>query len=336
MGCAVNQCFSTSPVAVVATTAVTITEDWGVRTCVTTASEVDIPTAPTQAVTANTDVDQPVVKYFPSGVSKVSVATNSTSGDDNQTGLSTGALGGMIAGALTLLILSIVLALLIIRHLNRVAASVGASRRSNLSRRRPLTRKLLSTDSEIDSLSADPLLMSSGKSCPKQTTATIPDHHSDYASPDLSILSDTTPLTILAGGYRKISPGSSSQEAQSATTPPNTGYFEPLPHRSSLQSGITETTTGAAAAKRESAGSQGTSYSYVRHWNNTSSEPASKSAVTLASATSELEARIYVPELAESNTAMMTRDERRRASSNAGNVPELVKREAQRRKGAVA
>lgn len=301
MGCAVNQCYSTEGTTITTDMTVTTTKDGDTRTYTTKRTTVQEPDVPTELPTVNVDEDgeQQVLKYFPSSVPK---ETEMASNDDNEGGgggLSTAQLAGIVTGAVAFLILVIVAAFIVIRHLNKVVAAVGDSKQSSSSATRPPMKQFKPTDSEIDALSVDPLMMTPQPRNPRK------DPTSDVVSS-----TDETPSSF-AGAYQPVS-AVNSRHASWDDNGHIGSYFDAISGRNrrfSMQSG------GAPSSQnRVSADSQGT-YMHVRHWSDASdgSNDARHPPNTLVT---ELEARSVIPELPGSPTTVgsPTEDQRRRSS----------------------
>lgn len=299
---------------------ITTTED-GERVTVTTkstsVSEPDIPTKLPE-VDAGDEDEQFLLKYFPSASAK-ETASSSSDDDDNGGGggLSTGELAGIVTGAVAFLILVIVAAFIIIRHLNKVVAAVSNSNQSGTSssRTRPVMKQFKPTDSEIDVLSVDPLMMSPRPSAVRMGSSTL-----DGASS-----SDVTPSSF-AGAYQAVST-IQSRHASWDSAGNVSSYFDTIPGRQPRYS-VQSTVQNPSTLNRVSNDSSGT-YMHVRHWSNASEEshegnnnsnpsvnnPGATAPPTLLT---ELEAKSVVPELpgspTETNVGSPTEDYRRRSS----------------------
>ncbi|KAF7558460.1 hypothetical protein G7046_g5700 [Stylonectria norvegica] len=285
---------------------ITTTQDGSRTTYTTTAATVKTPDAPTSlpSVDAGDGGDQAILKYFPSAVPKVT-PTSSASSDSNGHGggLSKGALAGIIAGAVAFLIIVLVTAFIIIRHLNKIVAAVSNSKESDSSRARPQMKEFKPTDSEVDALSVDPLIVSPRPAHPRtNSTVTSP---FGLGSPEYSS-NEPTPSGA-SRGYERVS-GSGMESPRNQDD-----YFNSslgIPHRFSQYSTTTVPTTN-----RMSQDSHG-SYSQVPVASGSSDEygPASGWNHTPLG---ELEANPYVPELSNpSSTAGTPGDERRRSTGS--------------------
>ena len=316
MGCAINQCYSTESQTITTDITVTTTED-GERTTyttrTTTVKEPDVPTELPE-VDVDDDEEQRVLKYFPSAVPKES-PTSDTDGDDDGGGLSNGQLAGIVTGAVAFLIIVIVAAFIIIRHLNKVVAAVSDSRQSGTSSRvRPAMKEFKPTDSEIDVLSVDPLIMSPRPSNPRTNS-----------TPGAASSTDLTPSSF-AGAYQAVSiAANSTSRHQSWESGGNMGsYFDYVPGRNarySLQSG---------GGNRVSSDSNGT-YQHVRQWSNTSDGSNDFGEVPGAgrNLAQELEANTVGPELpgsATSTGSLSDEEEHRRRSSGSVSMSSVLAR----------
>lgn len=282
------------------------TEDGDARTYTTKVTTVTTPEAPTTMPDPDGDTDQALLKFFPSAVPKVS-PTSTPDNDDGGGGLSTGQLGGIIAGAVAFLIIILVGAYIIIRHLNQVVAAVSTTKQSSTDASRPPMRHKL-TDSEIDALSVDPLMMSPRPSVRPRRHASTPDYQFSQASLDLS-MGEQTP-TSFGGAYQIVSPGSDGRHPSVDGPGGMVSYFDTLPARPARFS----QQSGATTVKRTSKDSQGT-YAPVRHGRHysnasegsTDNEAGGEGRIQTPM---ELEATPFVPELMGSPT-----DEGRRSFS---------------------
>ncbi|KAM0548145.1 hypothetical protein ACHAPJ_010066 [Fusarium lateritium] len=336
MACGVNQCYSSDPVTVTTTMMVTTTIRGERTTYRTTAITVETPTAPTAlpTVDAGDDKDQAVLKYFPSTIPKVSATSSSDEDNNDKGGLSTGALAGIIAGSVAFLIIVLVAAFIIIRHLNKVVAAVGTTKTSDRSngsnaQSRP-TREFKTADSEVDELSADPLIHPS----------MIPPRPAN-PGPDSAA---TSPFGLASGdpSSNEPTPGANGYHAVtgSATTSRHTSfdamgnrddYFSSLANGDQQRSSQISRFTGSTR-NRSSTDSYGT-YTHVRNYSNASENSDGTPGVMASSQPpGELEAIPYVPELPSSpSSVVFPRDERRRSSSSAASVvsrPPVIQRQS--------
>ncbi|WZH39274.1 uncharacterized protein QYS62_000183 [Fusarium acuminatum] len=272
-------------------------------------------------VDAGESNDQAVLKYFPSTIPKVSPTMSADEGDDNKGGLSTGALAGIVAGSVAFLIIVLVAAFIIIRHLNKVVAAVGTPKTSNgsNSHSRP-TREFKTADSEVDELSANPLIHPS--MIPPRPTNPGPDSAATspfgIASPD-RISNEPTPG---GNGYHAVAGSANTSRHPSFDAMGNRDdYFSAVAagdqHRTSQISRFTGSTRN-----RSSTDSHGT-YTHVRNYSNASEgSDGTPGVMAGAHSTAELEATPYIPELPSSpSSVVFPRDERRRSSGSAASVP---------------
>lgn len=314
MGCAVNQCYSTEPSTVTSTEIRTTTVDGDVVTRTIRTTEVIAPETPTARLDPEEDTDPAFLKFFPSVVAKESpTAEPEEDGGGGGGGLSTGALVGIVMGAVAFLVIVIVAAFIIIRHLNKVVAAVSGSKASSGTgprmrqhhrhdsedhhhRPRGYSKP---TDSEIDTFSVDPSIIT-----PRTGENGNPRH-----APPTTDMSGTTPSSF-AGNYQAVS---------TANTHGMTGYFDTVldpralngdtPENPSSNSSNTGATAApgrsSSAAHRISADSEGTyTQSHARQWSNVSEESDKTAGGGMvvapynpSSRMTELEARSIVPEL---------------------------------------
>ncbi|KPM43406.1 hypothetical protein AK830_g3150 [Neonectria ditissima] len=289
---------------------ITTTEDGSRTTYKTTGVTVKKPDEPTAVIDANDDSDQYVLKYFPSSIPKVSPSSSAEENGGGNGGLSTGALAGIIAGSIAFLIIVLVAAYIIIRHLNKVVAAVSTPKRSDASKSRPSMKEFKPTDSEIDAFSVDPLMVPPRPSAPGPESSNPSPYN--LASPDYSS-NDPTPSGG-GTGYQPVSTsaGNSRQTSFDATTS-NDDYFNVSlgNARFSQQSAVSAPTV----ANRRSIDSHGT-YTHIRNYSNASDgSDGNGTPGWNQAAVMELEAQPYVPELPHSPSSVaFPREERRRSS----------------------
>lgn len=315
MGCARNQCYSTEATTITTEMAVTATEDGDTRTYTTKTTTVKEPDMPTKLpdVDVGAEGEQQVLKYFPSSVPKETDMASSDSDDDDDDeggggggGLSKGQLAGIVTGAVAFLILVIVVAFIIIRHLNKVVAAVGTPNKSASSRARPGMKQYKHTDSEVDALSVDPLMLN-----PRSA------HRRQGSAADVASSTDETPSSF-AGGYHPVSTANSRHTSWDGAG--NIGsYFDGIPARNARFS-VQSSGAGSTPPNRSSPDPQGGAYTHVRHWSNASDESTEGTNPIPNTLLTELEATSVVPELPGSpgTTAMgsPTEDQRRRSNSS--------------------
>ncbi|KAK1967643.1 hypothetical protein LY78DRAFT_702097 [Colletotrichum sublineola] len=188
LGCAVSACYSTDPSTYTVTTTMTTTKDaTHVMTTTLTATTVLTPSRPTTAPTALAtmdaqDPDQVVFKYYPSTVPKEQPLSSNTNDSD---GLTSGQIAGIVAGGVGLLIIVLVAAWIIIRHLNKVVQAVETSNKGTSSgaQSRPSMYQFKPTPSEVEDMSVDPLMMSPRPSHRRHDSDTATDFTSSGAMP---------------------------------------------------------------------------------------------------------------------------------------------------------
>ncbi|KAI5456556.1 hypothetical protein BGZ63DRAFT_86156 [Mariannaea sp. PMI_226] len=321
MGCASNQCYSTKPVTRTQTVVVTTTEHGSRTTYKTTRVSVSTPDEPTTAIVGGggDGNQQYVLKYFPTSIPKASASSAADKDDGGGGGLSTGTLAGIIAGSIAFLIIVLVTAFIVIRHLNKVVAVVTTSKQSTSSKSRPAMKDFKPTDSEIDALSVDPLMLPQRPSAPGPESS----NYSPYnlASPALSSSNDRTPSGGGGmSGYQPV-PGSSGHSRQTSLdgggggggTEDNSSYFSNHNRYSQASVGSAGQTT-----HRVSNDSHG-AYTHVRNWSNASDGSDSGAPTWNQLTISELEARPHLPPQPLSPSAVaFARDERRRSSGGGG------------------
>jgi hypothetical protein len=327
LACGVNQCYPSDPVTVTSTMMITTTIQGERTTYRTTAVEVETPTVPTAlpTVDAGENNDQAVLKYFPSTIPKESPISSSDKDNDDKGGLSTGALAGIVAGSVAFLIIVLVAAFIIIRHLNKVVAAVSTSKvsdRSHGSNTQRPTREFKTADSEVDELSTNPLIHPS--LIPPRPRNPGPDSAATSPFGPASADQSSNEPTPGANGYHAISTSANTSRHPSFDAMGNrddyfTGVAAGDQQRISQISRFTHSTRN-----RSSTDSHGT-YTHVRNYSNASEGSDGTPGVMAGSQpTAELEATPYIPELPSSPSSVaFPRDERRRSS---GSIPSTQSR----------
>ncbi|RXG48397.1 hypothetical protein VDGE_07702 [Verticillium dahliae] len=242
----------------------------------------EVPIYPTGAIGQGDQ--QVVVKFYPTSLPKVEPEVTKDD-DDGGSGLSTGAIVGIIVGVVGLLIIVVAAAFIILRHLNKVVQTVVESKpgtstgsraakpkpyvsqyrvadnptSSEMTSRRPSTRRL-------DSDSSGAIGLGVGVGSP------------GYASPPLDTPSSNAPNA--PAGYQAVPTTSAERHASyDSTFQGGVGYFD-MPseqdrRRSSQQSGIWPWPSGAQP-QRQSTDSQSTQQAYAqghgRQWSDASEQ----------------------------------------------------------------
>ncbi|UKZ81819.1 hypothetical protein TrVFT333_009595 [Trichoderma virens FT-333] len=157
MGCGASRCYSTQPITMTVTTAIMSTASGTVTTITTTSVTVRSPSIPTGFGTLddrnNDDNGSQTADTSATSVPKY-VPPAETGGSDSQDGgLSTTQLGGIIGGAVALLALVVAAALVLIRHIDKLANQM--SRKANSSKTRSTTKQTSVSDSESRSSRTD-------------------------------------------------------------------------------------------------------------------------------------------------------------------------------------
>lgn len=292
MGCAVNQCYSTEAVTLTSTMIYTTTEFGEERTYRSTAVTVETPTEPTTPITVNagSNGDQAILKYFPTAIAKAS--PSSSPDNDDSGGLSTGTLAGIIAGSVAFLIIVLVAAYIIIRHLNKVVAAVS-SKESDNSQQRPPMRQYKLADSEGDNVSANPLMMQRPSHPAPPSVAT---------SPFSPAASSNGPTPAGAEEYQIVANGTgNSRQTSFETTSPRDDYFTANAQRLSQVSRFTQ-----SSRNRSSTDSHGV-YTHVRH-------PSVTSDSSEGGTPAELDATAWTSEHPNSPSSVVHPREERRGS----------------------
>ncbi|KAL9944384.1 hypothetical protein D7B24_002074 [Verticillium nonalfalfae] len=284
MGCAASACYSTEPSTYKITRTVTTTNADDEEVTVTeTATTVSTPSQPTVYPTGAIDQgDQQVVfKFYPTSLPKVEPEV--TKDDDNGgSGLSTGAIVGIVVGVVGLLIIVVAATFIILRHLNKVVKTVvesqpGTSTGSRAAKPKPFVSQCRVADKptpsemtsprpstrRLDSDSSGAIGLGVGVGSP------------GYASPPLD-----TPSPNAPAGYQAVPTTSADRHASyDSTFQGGVGYFD-MPseqerRRPSQQSGIWPWPSGAQP-QRQSTDSQTTQQAYAqghgRQWSNASEQ----------------------------------------------------------------
>lgn len=125
LACGKDRCYSTDASTIVFTRTITTTEDDDEITTTETVTSVSTPDAEGTATEAP---DEPALqKFYPTAVPKVEPLITE---DSDGGGLTSGQIGGVVAGSIIFLIIVIVAAFFIIRRLNHVAKVVEESKSS--------------------------------------------------------------------------------------------------------------------------------------------------------------------------------------------------------------
>jgi hypothetical protein len=273
--CWYNSCYATSSVTFEVTETITTTDgNFNAYTITTTITTATIPGLPTG--TPPTDVI--VAQLTPSATPIPKSAASSGS----SSGLTTPELGGIIGGAIFILLALLVATFIILRRLNR-AIKVTEMANSGTSSSGPRSRRSGQRPLDIDTLSVDPLMMTpseAGDSMPRPyrlsgstgiqelETNSPPQFNSPFSP-------RTPPYTHYPKGYKPVSTTSESIYSRSARqdsielpTPPsqqnpNAGYFD-LPPQSARHRGSAGSTPPSAMSRRPS--------QHVRQWSNASDQ----------------------------------------------------------------
>lgn len=318
MACGKNRCYSTEASTITTVVDITTTRRGEETVVRETSTIVRTPPRPTADATVNINAqdDQAVFKYFPSAVEKVSPTAEPNNDDSDDGGgggggLSKGAVGGIVAGAVIFLIIVLLVAWFIIRRLNTAVAAFSnsnVSKQSDDSKPRPPMRQFRPTDSEIDALSVDPLMMSPQPSYVRHDSSDAQNPFGQ-SSPDPSSTNPTP--SSFAGGYQQVTPGDSRHTSFDAA---GNGYFDPVANRARLSqgSGITPPNHRVSADSQQTA-----AYAHLRSWSNGSDPPDDVAATANANGlVTELDSTPHVAELVGSPTTISPLEERRRSSGS--------------------
>ncbi|CAH0045395.1 unnamed protein product [Clonostachys solani] len=310
MGCAVNQCYSTVPVTKTSEMVITTTQSGRTSTYTTRSLSVSTPVAPTRLGNGGGDADG-VMKYFPSALAKATPSAEASSSDNSGTGgLTKAQLAGIITGAVAFLVLVIVIAFVVIRHLNKVVAAVASSKSGGS---QPQMRK--KAQFEVDSLMMPP------------TTK---------AASDIASSTGQTP-TSFAGHYQPVS----TVPSVSASTPDigaGGGYFDMNPHAPQVPRRTSQQSTGYSIAPDRPSNDSYGGYTHVRSFSDASDgsdggngqqqqqqqqgvpQPFSPGFAT------ELDSRAIVPELPGSPGSSTFAGDDQRRSSVVSSISSIVSR----------
>ncbi|TDZ31694.1 hypothetical protein C8035_v001418 [Colletotrichum spinosum] len=271
-----------------------------VVTTTATATTVITPSRPSTAPPSSPTVeggepDQVVFKFYPSTIPKEQPANGSDEGSDS---LTIGQIAGIVAGGVGLLIIVLVAAWIIIRHLDKVVKAVETSNRgtSTGTKSRPSMYQFKPTPSEVDEMDVDPLMKSPRPSHRRNDSDVTA--NTNFGSPCFTPPYRGTPTSV--GDYQAVPQGTGSDRHASYDSAYSGSYFDTAADRSQ------RTSQGSSAwfgVHRPSTDSQGT-YAHLRHWSN-ASEASSEGM-------QELDSTPYVPELA---ATPVSEKGRRRSSS---------------------
>jgi hypothetical protein len=299
MGCAPSQCYTTAPVTVVTTSTFTTTPAGAAPiTSVTTITTTSTPTMPSSLPT-----DPAHTKVYPSYIAKVQ-PTETVIPDSGA--LTTAQIAGIVAGSVGFLIIVLVTAYIIIRHLNNVVKVVETTNKSSSSKpRQPPMRQFRPTESEVDAMSVDPLM-----------TSPRPSHRRNDSDTDLAWGTSSQDM----GSGRRSTPSSFVKYhavPTSGSTPERNGSLDDNYFDHNLGSGprYSQQSSAHAGTARVSSDSNGTHH-HGRNFSNASeasSDVGSNGARTPL--VQELDATPYVPELPASPTVVESPASTRRRSS---------------------
>lgn len=280
-------------------------------TSTTTATTIQTPTPPTALATFS----GVVAKFIPSKVDKLAATSSPDPNGDAEGGLTKAQLGGIVGGAIGVLVIMMLAAFIVIRRLNRAANLVTISKASSSGtdsrwQRPPMTQYAGGNNS---SMSYDPLVVSSTDhssiNTPHEVAGSM--HHrsdSDFSQPGVTPVNTSGMPSV--EGIRHPSLDS--------------GYFD-IPARVSNVPG--------RPSMRTNVDSQGnvTQYSYPqyqqhgRQWSNVSDQSATSSDGMLPSGSPLIPAELdtaggFIPELPTSPTGSNRRSSSTLASSRPSGI----------------
>ena len=256
MGCALNACYSTSPVTTTLVQTFTTTADGQIITTTQTAVTVATPTPPSGLPATDANV---APKFIPTSVPKVSPTTVP---DNNPVGLTTAQVGGIVGGVVGLLAIVVVAAFLIIRRLNRVAEAVESKSASHTkSHSQSLGAQGYSEDASKDPLMVTPMTNNNS------AAGTPPIQGYAYPSGRDRTSSDnySTPAALSPGASGRLPRNRSMDSAQ--------GYFDLPPRVHNVPGGRQQMTAAAMRSSVDSHSTQGYSayaYQHQRQQSNAS------------------------------------------------------------------
>ena len=270
MGCALNACYSTSPVTTTVIQIVTTTTGGQTITTTQTAVTLATPSPPSGLPFTDNNV---APKFIPTSRPKISSTT--VPDDNSNRGLTTSQVGGIVGGVVVLLIIVITAAFLIIRRLNRVAEAVESKSKSmshtkshSHSQTQPYGRHLDLSQAYGDDPSKDPLMVTPNTNN-NSAAGTPPVHGVGYpGGRDRSNSDNVTPSP--AAFSPDISGGASGQRHPSLDSGP--GYFD-LPPRVHNVPGGRQSMTAAMRNSVDSHSTQGYptyAYQHQRQQSNAS------------------------------------------------------------------
>ncbi len=159
MGCALNACYATTPSTYVLTETFTTTADGQASTATTTSLTVITPTKPSSLPS---DDPNALAKFIPVTLAKTA-ATSPPSADGP--GLTQAQVGGIVGGALALLVVVLAATFIIVRklHLTAKLVSTSASGATRSQGAKPQAPRHKPTPSQVDRMEYDDLLQGDGR-----------------------------------------------------------------------------------------------------------------------------------------------------------------------------
>lgn len=322
-GCATNACYVTTPSTTTYTRAVTTTTAGGQTVTTTrTATTVQTPTPPTALPTSSDS--NAVAKFIPTSVEKVAAtASPSSNVVGGGGGLTTAQLGGIIGGAIALLVFVGVAAFIVLRRLNRVSKAVGTAKASpsdDQSRSTRLEHPNMAqygrpSPSEMDGLAYDPLMMSTPGDSSTGTPQTIGVHGRNRSD------SDHSQPAVTPYGCASGTPYDGARHLSMDSNPTGAGYFD-IPARTHNMPGRRSMRTSTDShGNVQQHGTRPDQQQHGRQWSNASelSNTSSDAAYGVGSQLIPAELDIsggFIPELPSAEETSLADGGRRRSGSS--------------------
>jgi len=280
MGCAVDACYSTESATTTIKQTVTTTDDDG-ETITTTKTSITFasPLAPT-IFDINDSMMSP--KFIPTSIPKESAESTPKDEDSGGGGLSGAQLGGIVGGVVALLLVVVVAAFIIIRRLNKVQDVVesrkgGSSAGYGQSKKTPSQAQMSAAHhygrhlhSDMDSVSVDPLMITSGTNPNSvagtpQPDATGPQGRYRADSDALSPMQNGYPASnspSVADGIGNVNPRHASMDSYQG----NGGYFDMLAGPNGVPQPMSRAAIRGSTDSYTSQGQQQYSHYAYHHW----------------------------------------------------------------------
>jgi hypothetical protein len=240
LGCGISNCYSTEVVSYTIVDTVITTEGGELQTLTSTVVTATTPAAPTAlATTSESGILPKVVAPTQTAIAKTKATDNSSGG------LTKVQLGGIIGGAVILLMVLLVITFFIFRRLNQFDRAIEEAKTrttSNATRSQPsrIPRHTAAIP-EIDNMSIDPLIMTSSEVTQsvrslrhgsQQSQQSQMSHEVEASSPPFfhsPFSSRSPPYNNYAGGYAPVAVSDTSSSGHRNSSLESTPGFIPSP-----------------------------------------------------------------------------------------------------------